>query len=144
MASTDLAPATLATADPTPTPAAPVAETTPTPAAPPETAPPPALPPAPALGVSDIAKQPELWPKQVLLRASVRFPVILKGVNVGNIQVPSGSPVLLHKVNPDETVEIELRGAQTKVKAELTDLVDRVRASGAPAAPATLPAAVPQ
>ena len=99
------------------------------------------LPPAP-LDLAEIARQPALWPKQVLLLASVRFPVILNSVNVGNVQVQPGRAVILHKVNPDGTVEIELPGTQasrTKIKAEATDLLPRAqtlaaaRKNGAPA-----------
>lgn len=82
----------------------------------------------------EIAKQPHLWPRQVLLRSSVRFAVIIKGMNAGNIQVPAGRPVNLRKVDLDGTVEIELPGSQgsvTKVKEQDTDLVARVNAGAA-------------
>ncbi|MEI6560717.1 MAG: hypothetical protein WCO68_01365 [Verrucomicrobiota bacterium] len=103
------------------------------PAASPPSQPSPAaglIPPA-SLDVAEIAKQPELWPKQVLLLASVRFPVILNGMNIGNVQVPPGRAVFLRKVHPDGTVEIELPGTQAslaKVKAQSTDLVSRTQA----------------
>ena len=106
------------------------------PTAAPSTQPSPAaalIPPAP-LDLAEIAKQPELWPPQVLLLTSVRFPVILKGMNVGNVQVPPGRAVLLRKVAPDGTVEIELPGSQamkTEVKAQSTDLIARAQALAA-------------
>ena len=88
------------------------------------------LPPAP-LDLSEIAQQPELWPRQIVLLASVRFPVILNGVNVGNVQVPPGSAVLLRKVGADGTVEIERQGSRTKVQATSTDLLARAQALAA-------------
>ena len=139
-------PAATAAAVPTPEPSA-----TPPPAAPPSDAalagplptnpePAPSAPPAAAvvppapLDLAEIARQPALWPRQVVLLVSVRFPVILNGVNVGNIQMPSGRAVLLRKVNLDGTVEIELQGSQTshaRVKAQATDLLARAQAVAA-------------
>ena len=112
---------------PTPAPAAvePVATATPQPT------------PPPPLTVEDIARQPQLWPKQLLLLTSARFPVVLNGVNVGNVLVPAGSAVILRKVNPEGTVEIELRGSKATVKAEATDLAARARVLAA--TPPTLP-----
>jgi len=106
------------------------AETAATP--PPSPTPPTAsiVPDAP-LDLGEIARQPQLWPRQVVLLASVRFPVILKGVNVGNIQVPPGRPVLLRKVDLDGSVEIELQGSLTKVKAQTTDILARAQAIAA-------------
>ncbi|MCX6966199.1 MAG: hypothetical protein NTZ46_00185 [Verrucomicrobia bacterium] len=109
-----------------PEPTASAAQPTPSPAA-------SLIPPAP-LDLAEIARQPELWPPQVVLLASVRFPVILKGVNVGNIQMPPGRAVLLRKVNVDGTVEIELQGSQTahaKVQAQTTDILVRAQALAA-------------
>lgn len=99
--------------------------------------------PAP-LDLASLAQQPERWPRQVLLLAPVRFPVILKGVNAGTIQAPAGSPVLLRKINPDGSVEIELPppsppGSIAKVKAQLTDLLARARATAAAQANPTPP-----
>ncbi|MEI8235062.1 MAG: hypothetical protein WCH57_10315 [Verrucomicrobiota bacterium] len=115
-------------AAPTPQPAA---------SAPPAPPAPPLLPTS--LDLASLSRQPERWPRQVVLLAAVRFPVILKGVNAGNIQVPAGSPVLLRKVNPDGSVEIELPaapGSIAKVKAQNTDLLARAGAAANPA-PAT-------
>lgn len=89
--------------------------------------------PAPAarLEIADIARQPRLWPREVVLAASQRFPVVLNGVNVGNVQVPAGRSVLLRKVNADGTLEIEFQGAVAKVKARATDLIERAMARAA-------------
>lgn len=103
-------------------------------ASPPQTIPPTtaAQPTATSsLTLAEIARQPELWPKQVILLASVRFPAILKGVNVGNIQVPAGRLALVRKVNVDDTIDLELPGSQgatAKVKAQATDLIVRAQA----------------
>ena len=120
-------PAEMTVTAPTPAPAAvePVATATPQPT------------PPPPLTVEDIARQPQLWPKQLLLLTSARFPVVLNGVNVGNVLVPAGSAVILRKVNPEGTVEIELRGSKATVKAEATDLAARARVLAA--TPPTLP-----
>lgn len=114
------------------------AETTASPPPSPTPATPSVIPTAP-LDIAEIARQPQLWPRQVILLASVRFPVILKGVNVGNIQVPPGRPVLLRKVDLDGSVEIELQGSQTKVKAQATDILARAQAIEAARKSATLP-----
>jgi len=113
-------------------PATPVAQASPP-------APAVAATPAPPLELADIAKQPQFWPKQVFLLAAVKFPVVLKGVNVGTMLLPPGRPVTLRKVNPDGSVEIELQGAQTKVSAQTTDVLARARAVAA-AAQKTAPA----
>lgn len=83
------------------------------------------------LEIGDIARQPQLWPPQVILMSTQRFPVVIKGVNVGNVQVPAGRPVILRKVNPDGTLEIEFQGSPAKVKAQATDLVVRATALAA-------------
>ena len=83
------------------------------------------------LEIGDIAKQPRLWPRQVLTLVPINFPVIINGVNSGSVRAPAGSPVVLRKVNADGTVEIELRGLQTTVKASDTDVLKRARARGA-------------
>jgi ribosomal protein L24 len=83
------------------------------------------------LEMGDIARQPKLWPPQVILIRTQRFPVIIKGVNVGSVQVPAGRPVTLRKVNPDGTLEIEFQGSPAKVKAQATDLAARAAALAA-------------
>ena len=83
------------------------------------------------LEIGDIARQPKLWPPQVILIRTQRFPVIIKGVNVGSVQVPAGRPVTLRKVNPDGTLEIEFQGSPAKVKAQATDLAARATALAA-------------
>jgi len=92
--------------------------------------------------IADIAKQPSLWPKQIVILVPVRFPVVLNGVNIGNIQVPPHSAVVLQKVNPDGTVMIERQGSQAKVKAQETDLSARVALAQEKSTP-SLPDAVP-
>lgn len=96
---------------------------------------PPAAPisviPAAQLDIGEIARQPQLWPRQIVLLAPARFPVILNGVNVGNVQLPSGRAVILRKVDADGFVEIELQGSLTKVKAQATDIVARAQAMAA-------------
>lgn len=89
-----------------------------------------AAPPVP-LEIGDIARQPRLWPPQVILLRTQRFPVVIKGVNVGNVQVPAGRPVTLRKVNTDGTLEIEFQGSPAKVKAQATDLEARAAALAA-------------
>jgi hypothetical protein len=89
------------------------------------------------LEIADIAKQPQLWPKQVVLNAAVRFPVIMNGVNVGNMQLPAGRAVNLRKVYPDGTIDIELQGSQIKVTAQTTDVLARARAVAARQKPAS-------
>lgn len=83
------------------------------------------------LDIGDIARQPQLWPPQVILVSTQRFPVVIKGVNVGNVQVPAGRPVTLRRVNLDGTLEIEFQGSPAKVKAQATDLVARATALAA-------------
>lgn len=81
--------------------------------------------------VPDVAKDPQLWPKQVVLIMPVRFSVIKNGVIAGNFQMPQGRSVLLRQVYPDGTVLLELPeipGTQAKVKAQATDLLARARA----------------
>ena len=61
---------------------------------------------------------------------TVSFPVILNGINRGNIQLPAGREVNLRKVNPDGTVELEMQGAMgatTKVNAQATNDLARAR-----------------
>ena len=80
--------------------------------------------------VPDIAKDPQLWPKQVVLIIPVRFSVIKNGVIAGNFQMPQGRTVLLRQVYADGTVLLELPeipGTQAKVKAQATDLLARAR-----------------
>lgn len=62
---------------------------------------------------------------------TVSFPVILNGINRGNIQLPAGRAVTLRKVNPDGTVELEMQGAMAKVNAQATDVLARARATAA-------------
>ena len=104
-------------------------------ASPAQTPPPaPAATPEPTpapLQIAEVAGQPQLWPKQVVLTTSVNFPVILNGINRGNIQLPAGRAVNLRKVNPDGTVELDLQGAMTKVNAQVTDVLARARATAA-------------
>lgn len=129
-------PPTSPTPNPAPRPtdaelAGPLPQHAPEEVAPASSSPAPSVVPSAPLDLADIARQPQLWPRQVVLLTSVRFSVVLKGVNVGNVQIPAGRGVLLRKVNPDGTVEIELQespGSQAKVKAQATDLLARARA----------------
>ena len=84
-----------------------------------------------SLDIDEIARQPQLWPPQVILVSAQRFPVVIKGVNVGNVQVPAGRAVTLRKVNADGTLEIEFQGSPAKVKAQATDLAARAAALAA-------------
>ena len=97
----------------------------------PQTSPALVAPPVPqtALDPQAIARQPQLWPRQVLLQSPVRFPVFINGREVGNVQLPRGAAVLLRKVRLDGTVEIERQGSYANVPPQATDLVARVRQS---------------
>ena len=74
--------------------------------------------------ISDIAKQPKVWPQQVALLANFKF----RATDNGPIfQMWKGNAVILRAVNSDGTVEVEDRGQKIKISAEYTDVVARAR-----------------
>ncbi|XHR29536.1 MAG: hypothetical protein ACFUZC_03060 [Chthoniobacteraceae bacterium] len=83
--------------------------------------------PEAALSLADIARNPRLWPKQVVLLVPVHFAVMSNGVLSGNLQMPAGRAVTLKQVYPDGSVLLEIPGAQAKTKAQATDLLARAR-----------------
>ena len=83
--------------------------------------------PEPALSLAEIARNPQLWPKQVVLLVPVRFAVMSNGVLAGNLQMPAGRAVMLKQVNSDGSVLLEIPGAQAKTKAQATDVIARAR-----------------
>lgn len=133
---TPVPPPTPVDAAPSPAPAPVVSAETPAPTdtAPPASTPepPPSAEPTPApapLEIADLARQPQLWPKQVLLVAPVRFNVIMQGKAMGSILVPARRPVILRKINPDGTVEIQYQSNTAITKHQDTDLLPRARAA---------------
>ena len=109
---------------PPPTPApAPVATPTPTPAPVPAATPDPNQP---KLVLQSLNASREEWPRQVLLKKPLAFPVIINGTVAGNVEVPTTAPVALVAVKGDQ-VTLSFQGASQAVSALDTDLVERVR-----------------
>lgn len=155
------------TAQPSPTPAKPVASLplkAPTPAAQPPSAsstPAPAVvaatpepvvaaTPAPAPAApkpfdpADLAASPNAWPKKVRLKQAVIFSALYNGQVVGSVQADAGTPVDLVSIAGDQ-VTVSFNGSPQTLQWKLTDLEEEAvkRGWGVPAAtPAPVPTPV--
>jgi len=106
----------------------------------------PAPTPALEINIQTVAADPRLWPREIVLKEPVSFPVYIDGKPAGNIQVGKGGGAKLRAVHPDGTVELERLGSYARAKANQTDLLERARVIGLRllGASATIPSATPQ
>jgi hypothetical protein len=72
---------------------------------------------------------PNLWPKVVVLTTRVSFPVVLNGRVAGSITMPGGTPVNFDGVLGSK-IRIEYQGGVQTVSPKVTDLEERLLASG--------------
>jgi endonuclease/exonuclease/phosphatase family metal-dependent hydrolase len=116
--------------EPQPAPVTPPSTLAPTPEPPAAHLSPPAVTPSPTpsetLQLSELARHPEQWPREVTLHEPVWFPAVEGDRTVGVANTPPGTTVKLTKVLEDH-IEVEFHGARTPVAAAVTDLEQRVK-----------------
>jgi hypothetical protein len=98
----------------------------------PDTAPPPdpapqAEPAQPAQpDIATIAKDKNLWPKEVILNKAIQIPVQSNGKTVGKVVAPSGSTLTLVAVRPPDKLHVTFSGNPMLIPADYTDFAQRV------------------
>jgi len=110
---------------PTPTPKPATPTPTPTPKVTASATPKPA---SAEVDLNTLSNTPAEWPKKVILKEAVTFPVIINGKPVGEAQIPPGREVDLVKVEPTE-VTVQFQGAMQRIPVKSTDLIERVKAA---------------
>ncbi len=88
----------------------------------------PSTPPAPRVIPQwpQIASDPSLWPKKVVIKEDIKFPAVVNGKQVGSLVAPAGTEVNV-KVIQNEKVGVEYRGGGAWLTVEQTDLIARAQ-----------------
>jgi hypothetical protein len=91
----------------------------------------PAQPAEPVFDLMALSKTPNLWPKSLVLKNQVTFPVLLNGKVLGFAEVPAGTKVNLAAIT-DGQLQLEYQGGKQTAPVESTDLVEQVKAAPRP------------
>jgi hypothetical protein len=73
-----------------------------------------------------IASDPSLWPKKVVIKQDVKFPAVVNGKQVGSLVAPAGTEVNVRIVQ-NEKVGVEYKGGGAWLTVEQTDLIARAQ-----------------
>lgn len=83
------------------------------------------VPAAPTINLSDIAGQPDKWPKTVVLKKDVVFPINSGGKQVGEVTFHAGKELRLQGIE-GQNVSLEYMGNLASVPADSTDIQERL------------------